>query len=179
MFKLTAAVSKSNLSLIFTNQLREKIGVMFGNPETTTGGKALKFYASVRLDIRRIAAIKDGAMVIGNRTRVKVVKNKCAPPFKEVEFDIIYNEGISKLGDLVDTAVNLNIIQKSGAWFAYEGQRMQGREGVKTVLIENPKLIEKLKNEVRTAMGIEIHAEIKDNEETKTKEKSTEKKSKS
>ncbi len=177
--KLTAAVSKSNLSLIFTNQLREKIGVMFGNPETTTGGKALKFYASVRLDIRRIAAIKDGAMVIGNRTRVKVVKNKCAPPFKEVEFDIIYNEGISKLGDLVDTAVNLNIIQKSGAWFAYEGQRMQGREGVKTVLLENPKLIEKLKKEVRTAMGIETHAEIKDEAETKTKEKSTEKKSKS
>jgi recombination protein RecA len=177
--KLTAAVAKSNLSLIFTNQLREKIGVMFGNPETTTGGKALKFYATVRLDIRRIAAIKDGANVIGNRTRVKVVKNKVAPPFKEVEFDILYNEGISKIGDLVDTAVNLNIIQKAGAWFAYQGQRMQGREGVKTVLLENPKLIEKLKNEVRTAMGIETHTEIKDDGETKTKEKSSEKKSKS
>ncbi len=177
--KLTAAVAKSNLSLIFTNQLREKIGVMFGNPETTTGGKALKFYATVRLDIRRIAAIKDGTNVIGNRTRVKVVKNKVAPPFKEVEFDILYNEGISKIGDLVDTAVNLNIIQKAGAWFSYQGQRMQGREGVKTVLLENPKLNEKLKSEVRTAMGIETHTEIKDDGETKTKEKTSEKKSKS
>lgn len=153
--KLTAAVSKSNLSLIFTNQLREKIGVMFGNPETTTGGKALKFYASVRLDIRRIAAIKDGTNVIGNRTKVKVVKNKVAPPFKEVEFDILYNEGISKLGDLIDTAVNLNIIQKAGAWFAYSGQRMQGREGVKNLLQENPDLIKKLTHEVKVHMGIE------------------------
>jgi recombination protein RecA len=153
--KLTAAVAKSNLSFIFTNQLREKIGVMFGNPETTTGGKALKFYASVRLDIRRIAAIKDGTNVIGNRTKVKVVKNKCAPPFKEVEFDILYNEGISKLGDLIDTAVNLNIIQKAGAWFAYSGQRMQGREGVKNLLQENPDLIKKLTHEVKVHMGIE------------------------
>lgn len=169
--KLTAAVSKSNLALIFTNQLREKIGVMFGNPETTTGGKALKFYASVRLDIRRIAAIKDGTNVIGNRTKVKVVKNKCAPPFKEVEFDIIYNEGISKLGDLIDTAVNINAIQKSGAWFSYQGQRMQGRDGVKNALIENPKLAEKLKNEVSTAMGIEPHTEITENAEPKQKEK--------
>ncbi len=112
--KLPLPYQNPNLSLIFTNQLREKIGVMFGNPDTTTGGKALKFYASVRLDIRRIAAIKDGTNVIGNRTKVKVVKNKCAPPFKEVEFDIIYNEGISKLGDLIDTAVNINIIQKAG-----------------------------------------------------------------
>jgi recombination protein RecA len=176
--KLTAAVSKSHVSLIFTNQLREKIGVMFGNPETTTGGKALKFYASVRLDIRRIAAIKDGTNVIGNRTRVKVVKNKVAPPFKEVEFDILYNEGISKLGDLVDTAVNLGIIQKSGAWFSYQGQRMQGRDGVKNMLLENNKLMDKLKNEVRTAMGIETHTEVTENGNTKTKEK-TEKKSKS
>ena len=177
--KLTAAVSKSHVSLIFTNQLREKIGVMFGNPETTTGGKALKFYASVRLDIRRIAAIKDGTNVIGNRTKVKVVKNKVAPPFKEVEFDILYNEGISKLGDLVDTAVNMGIIQKSGAWFSYQGQRMQGREGVKNMIIENNKLLEKLKNEVRTAMGIETHTEVTENESPKTKEKTTEKKSKS
>jgi recombination protein RecA len=178
--KLTAAVAKSNLSLIFTNQLREKIGVMFGNPETTTGGKALKFYASIRLDIRRIAAIKDGANVIGNRTKVKVVKNKVAPPFKEVEFDILYNEGISKLGDLIDTAVNMNIIQKSGAWFAYDGQRMQGREGVKTVLLENQKLHDKLRNEVSTAMGIETHIEIIESTlQPKTKEKTSEKKTKS
>lgn len=171
--KLTAAVSKSNLSLIFTNQLREKIGVMFGNPETTTGGKALKFYASVRLDIRRIAAIKDGTNVIGNRTKVKVVKNKVAPPFKEVEFDILYNEGISKLGDLIDTAVNINIIQKSGAWFSYQGQRMQGRDGVKNALVENPKLADKLKNEVSAAMGIEPRVEVTENSEPKAKEKKT------
>jgi recombination protein RecA len=157
--KLTAAVSKSNLSLIFTNQLREKIGVMFGNPETTTGGKALKFYASVRLDIRRIAAIKDGTNVIGNRTKVKVVKNKVAPPFKEVEFDILYNEGISKLGDLIDTAVNMNIIQKAGAWFAYAGQRMQGREGVKNMLNESPDLIKQLTHELKVQMGIEEDGE--------------------
>ena len=153
--KLTAAVSKSNISLIFTNQLREKIGVMFGNPETTTGGKALKFYATIRLDIRKIATIKDGTNVIGNRTKIKVVKNKVAPPFKEVEFDILYNEGISKLGDLIDTAVNMNIIQKSGAWFSYQGQRMQGRDGVKTVLVENKDLLNKLYHEVRQTFGIE------------------------
>ncbi|MCX7877235.1 MAG: recombinase RecA [Ignavibacteria bacterium] len=152
--KLTAAVSKSNLCLVFTNQLREKIGVMFGNPETTTGGKALKFYASVRMDVRRIAAIKDGANVIGNRTKVKIVKNKVAPPFKEVEFDIMYNEGISKIGDLIDTAVSMELIQKSGAWFSYQGQRMQGREGVKNALIENPALMEQLENEVRNALGM-------------------------
>jgi recombination protein RecA len=177
--KLTAAVSKSNLALIFTNQLREKIGVMFGNPETTTGGKALKFYASVRLDIRRIAAIKDGTNVIGNRTKVKVVKNKVAPPFKEVEFDILYNEGISKLGDLVDTAVNLGIIQKSGAWFSYQGQRMQGREGVKNALLENTKLMDKLKHEVGITLGIEPETESKDGGSSKPKEKASEKKSKS
>jgi recombination protein RecA len=175
--KLTAAVAKSNLALIFTNQLREKIGVMFGNPETTTGGKALKFYASVRLDIRRIAAIKDGTNVIGNRTKVKVVKNKVAPPFKEVEFDILYNEGISKLGDLVDTAVNMGIIQKSGAWFSYQGQRMQGREGVKNALLENTKLLDKLRHEVGITLGIEPETESKDG--GKPKEKASEKKSKS
>jgi recombination protein RecA len=154
--KLTSAVSKSNISLMFTNQLRDKIGVMFGSPETTTGGKALKFYASVRMDVRRIAQIKDGTNVIGNRTKVKVVKNKVAPPFKEVEFDIIYNEGISKLGDLVDTAVNMEIIKKAGAWFSYNDQRMQGREGVKNLLIENPELYKKLNNEVREAMGMDF-----------------------
>jgi recombination protein RecA len=171
--KLTAAVSKSNLSLIFTNQLREKIGIMFGNPETTTGGKALKFYASIRLDIRKIAAIKDGANVIGNRTRVKVVKNKVAPPFKEVEFDILYNEGISKLGDLIDTAVNLNIIQKSGAWFGYQGQRMQGREGIKSVLQENPDLQSKLLKDVRVALSLDEDSGKATGVETKAKEKET------
>ncbi len=154
--KLTSAVSKSNISLMFTNQLRDKIGVMFGSPETTTGGKALKFYASVRMDVRRIAQIKDGTNVIGNRTKVKVVKNKVAPPFKEVEFDIIYNEGISKLGDLVDTAVDMEIIKKAGAWFSYNDQRMQGREGVKNMLIENPELYNRLNNEVREAMGMDF-----------------------
>ncbi len=177
--KLTSAVSKSNISLIFTNQLREKIGIMFGNPETTTGGKALKFYASIRIDVRRIAQIKDGTSIIGNRTKVKVVKNKVAPPFKEVEFDIIYNEGISKLGDLVDTAVNMNIIQKAGAWFAYGGQRMQGREGVKTLLTESPELMKQLNREVREGMGLEIPKEAASsngngsgNGEVKAKEKS-------
>jgi recombination protein RecA len=177
--KLTAAVSKSNLAFIFTNQLREKIGVMFGSPETTTGGKALKFYASIRLDIRRVAAIKDGTNIVGNRTKVKVVKNKVAPPFKEVEFDILYNEGISKIGDLIDTAVNLNIIQKAGAWFSYGGQRMQGREGVKTLLQENPNLMEQLFGEVRQHLGIEpVAQESPENGNGKAKEK-TEKKAKS
>jgi len=152
--KLTAAVAKSNLCLIFTNQLREKIGVMFGNPETTTGGKALKFYASVRMDVRKIAAIKDGSNVIGNRTKVKIVKNKVAPPFREVEFDIMYNEGISRIGDLIDTAVNAELIQKSGAWFSYKGQRMQGREGVKNALMDNPALMNQLEAEVREILGM-------------------------
>lgn len=154
--KLTAAVAKSNLALIFTNQLREKIGIMFGNPETTTGGKALKFYASIRMDIRKVATIKDGANIIGNRTKVKVVKNKVAPPFKETEFDIIYNEGISRIGDLIDTAVNLEIIQKAGAWFSYQGNRMQGREGVKQVILENAKLLKQLEKEVKTQLGIAL-----------------------
>jgi len=152
--KLTAAVSKSNVVLIFTNQLREKIGVMFGSPETTTGGKALKFYASIRMDIRRIAAIKDGTDVIGNRTKVKIVKNKVAPPFKEVEFDIIYNEGISKLGDLIDLAVIKEIIKKSGAWFQYGESRMQGRDGVKKFLQEDRESLKKLYAEVRASIGI-------------------------
>ena len=137
--KLTGVVSKSNTTLIFINQLREKIGVMFGNPETTTGGRALKFYASVRIDIRRIASIKDGDQVIGGRTRVKVVKNKVAPPFREAEFDIMYGEGISREGDLLDLAVEKRIVEKSGAWFAYAGERLgQGRENAKQFLKENP-----------------------------------------
>src|SRR5829696_1067353 len=139
--KLTGAVSKSKASLIFINQLREKIGVMFGNPETTTGGCALKFYSSVRVDIRRIGAIKDGEDVVGNRTRIKVVKNKMAPPFREAEFDIMYGEGVSREGDLIDIAVEHKIIEKSGAWFAYSGERLgQGRENVKTYLKEHPDL---------------------------------------
>ncbi|HQY19922.1 MAG TPA: recombinase RecA [Ignavibacteria bacterium] len=157
--KLTAAVSKSNVVLIFTNQMREKIGIMFGDPNTTTGGKALKFYASVRMEIKRIAAIKDGTDVIGNRTRVKVVKNKVAPPFKEVEFDIIYNEGISKIGDLIDMAVNKEIIKKSGAWFAYDDNRMQGRDGVKKFMQEDRKTLMKLYAEVKKSLGITDDAE--------------------
>src|SRR5215210_808542 len=139
--KITAIVSSSNTCFIFINQLREKIGVFFGSPETTTGGKALKFYASLRLDIRRIGAIKDGDKVVGNRTRVKVVKNKCAPPFRESEFDIMYGEGISREGDLLDLAVVHNIVEKSGAWFSYKGERLgQGRENVKNMLKENTEM---------------------------------------
>lgn len=175
--KLTAAVSKSNVVLIFTNQLREKIGVMFGSPETTTGGKALKFYASIRMDIRRIAAIKDGTDVIGNRTKVKIVKNKVAPPFKEVEFDIMYNEGISKLGDLIDLAVNREIIKKSGAWFQYGDNRMQGRDGVKKLLQEDRELLGKLFKEVQTLLGIgSENGEMKSNEKPVLKEESAGKK---
>lgn len=161
--KLTAAVAKSNVVLIFTNQLREKIGVMFGSPETTTGGKALKFYASVRMDIRRIAAIKEGTDTIGNRTKVKIVKNKVAPPFKEVEFDIIYNEGISKLGDLIDLAVNKDIIKKSGAWFSYGENRMQGRDGVKKFLQDDRETLKKLYSEVKAAIGIVEPSEASSN----------------
>jgi len=153
--KLTGAVSKSKASLIFINQLREKIGVMFGNPETTTGGRALKFYASVRLDIRRIGAIKDGEDVVGNRTRIKVVKNKMAPPFREAEFDIMYGEGVSREGDLIDIAVEHKIVEKSGAWFAYGGERLgQGRENVKTYLKEHPELRDGIDKKVREALGM-------------------------
>jgi len=153
--KLTGAVSKSKASLIFINQLREKIGVMFGNPETTTGGRALKFYSSVRVDIRRIGALKDGEDVVGNRTRVKVVKNKMAPPFREAEFDIMYGEGVSREGDLIDIAVEHKIIEKSGAWFAYGGERLgQGRENVKTYLKENVELRSAIELKVRAALGM-------------------------
>lgn len=149
--KLTGAIHKTGCSCIFINQLREKIGVVFGNPETTTGGNALKFYASVRLDIRRAAQIKDSAgEVLGNRTRVKVVKNKVAPPFKVVEFDIIYGEGISKVGELIDLGVALEIIQKSGSWFSYEGNKLaQGRDAVKVVLKDNPELLETIEKQIR------------------------------
>ncbi|MCX7832624.1 MAG: recombinase RecA [Ignavibacteria bacterium] len=152
--KLTAAVSKSNVALIFTNQLREKIGIMFGNPETTTGGKALKFYASIRMDIRRVGQIKEGDNIIGNRTKVKIVKNKVAPPFKEVEFDIMYNEGISKVGDLIDLAISKELIKKSGAWFTLGDNRVQGRDGLKKLLLEDKGLYDKLLNDVLNVLGV-------------------------
>ncbi len=153
--KLTGAVSKSKASLIFINQLREKIGVMFGNPETTTGGRALKFYSSVRVDIRRIGAIKDGDNVVGGRTRVKIVKNKMAPPFREAEFDIMYGEGVSREGDLIDIAVEHKIIEKSGAWFAYGGERLgQGRENVKQFLKDNPATFKAIEDRVRRELGL-------------------------
>ena len=155
--KLTSAISKSKTSVIFTNQLRMKIGVMFGNPETTTGGNALKFYASVRLDVRRIEAIKDGTNIVGNRTRVKVVKNKVAPPFREALFDILYNEGISRLGDLIDTAVEQNIIAKSGSWFSYKEDRIgQGRDAVKKYLQENEKVAKAIDAEMRKKLGLPL-----------------------
>jgi recombination protein RecA len=153
--KLTGVISKSRTCLVFINQIREKIGVMFGNPETTTGGRALKFYSSVRVDIRRIAAIKDGDMVVGNRTKVKVVKNKTAAPFREAEFDIMYGEGISREGDLLDLGVAKEIVEKSGAWFSYKGERIgQGRENVKQFLRENKDITVKLEAELRKELGL-------------------------
>jgi recombination protein RecA len=153
--KLTGIVSKSKTCLIFINQLREKIGVMFGNPETTTGGRALKFYSSVRIDIRRIGAIKDGDVVVGGRTRVKVVKNKVAPPFREAEFDVMYGEGISKEGDLLDLAVDRKIVEKSGTWFAFDGERLgQGRENVKQFLKDNPATFKSMEAKVRKELGL-------------------------
>jgi recombination protein RecA len=155
--KLTGIVSKSKTTLVFINQLREKIGVMFGNPETTTGGRALKFYASVRIDIRRIASIKDGDQVVGGRTRVKVVKNKVAPPFREAEFDVMYGEGISREGDLLDLAVDKRIIEKSGAWFAFAGERLgQGRENVKQFLKDNPDTRRIIEERVRKELGLGV-----------------------
>jgi recombination protein RecA len=159
--KLTGVVSKSKTCLIFINQLREKIGVMFGNPETTTGGRALKFYASVRVDIRRIASIKEGEAVVGGRTRVKVVKNKLAPPFREAEFDVMYGEGISREGDLLDLAVENKVIEKSGAWFAYGGERLgQGRENVKQFLRDHPEVTGAIEDRVRKELGLVREAEV-------------------
>jgi recombination protein RecA len=159
--KLTGVVSKSKTCLIFINQLREKIGVMFGNPETTTGGRALKFYASVRVDIRRIASIKEGEAVVGGRTRVKVVKNKLAPPFREAEFDVMYGEGISREGDLLDLAVENKVIEKSGAWFAYGGERLgQGRENVKQFLRDHPDITRAIEDRVRKELGMVREAEV-------------------
>ncbi len=159
--KLTAIVAQSNTCFIFINQIREKIGVMFGNPETTSGGRALKFYSSLRLDIRRIGAIKDGDRVVGNRTKVKVAKNKVAPPFREAEFDIMYGEGISREGDLLDLASNHRVVEKSGAWFSYKGERLgQGRENAKQTLKDQPLVLEKIKNEVKRALGLPAPAEV-------------------
>ncbi len=154
--KLTGVISKSNCVVIFINQLREKVVIMFGNPETTTGGRALKFYSSVRMDVRRIEAIRQQGEVIGNRTRIKVVKNKVAPPFKEAEFDIMFGKGISREGDVIDLAANLNIIQKSGAWYAYEGEKIgQGRENAKQYLAEHPEVFDTVVHKVRVHFGLE------------------------
>ena len=158
--KLTAIVAQSNTCFIFINQIREKIGVMFGNPETTTGGRALKFYSSLRLDIRRIGAIKDGDRVVGNRTKVKVAKNKVAPPFRECEFDIMYGEGISREGDLLDLAVVQRAVEKSGAWFSYKGERLgQGRENAKQALKDNPEILRKIERDVKMKLGLPVREE--------------------
>ena len=158
--KLTAIVAQSNTCFIFINQIREKIGVMFGSPETTTGGRALKFYSSLRLDIRRIGAIKDGDRVVGNRTKVKVAKNKVAPPFRECEFDIMYGEGISREGDLLDLAVAQRAVEKSGAWFSYKGERLgQGRENAKTALREHPEILRKIERDVKVKLGLPVRDE--------------------
>ena len=153
--KLAGAINRSNTSVVFINQLREKIGVMFGSPETTPGGRALKFYSSVRLDIRRIESIKDGVEVVGNRTRVKVVKNKVAPPFKQAEFDIMYGKGISREGGVLDIGVDNDIVKKSGAWYTYEGEQLgQGRENAKSFLAENPEIMIEISERIRLQMGI-------------------------
>lgn len=167
--KLTSVMAKSNTTVIFINQLREKIGVMFGNPETTTGGRALKFYSSVRLDIRRIKTIQEGTESIGNRTKVKVVKNKVAPPFKVVEFDIMYGTGISKSGVILDTAVDMDIVEKAGSWFSYNGEKLgQGRENVKKYFEENPEIQEEIENKIRESIKEEAQEEqnIEENSET-------------
>jgi len=166
MRKLTGAISKSNCMVIFINQIRMKIGVMFGSPETTSGGNALKFYSSVRLDIRRIGAIKDRDEVVGNTTRVKVVKNKVAPPFKQVEFDIMYGEGISKMGELVDLGVKAGVVEKSGSWFSYGDQRIgQGRENAKTFLSENDDIAFEIEDKIRAAHGLDFGDEIAEDDD--------------
>ena len=155
--KLTAAINRSNCVVVFINQLREKVGVMFGNPETTTGGRALKFYSSVRLDVRRIESLKQGGEIIGNRTRIKVVKNKVAPPFKEAEFDIMFGKGISREGDILDLAAKINVVEKSGAWYAYQGDKIgQGRENAKAFLREHPDIMADIETKVREEMGLPV-----------------------
>lgn len=175
--KLTAIVSQSNTCFIFINQIREKIGVMFGSPETTSGGRALKFYSSVRLDIRRIGALKDGDRVVGNRTKVKVVKNKVAPPFRECEFDIMYGEGISREGDVLDLGAAQRVVEKSGAWFSYKGDRLgQGRENAKLSLKENPELLRKIEREVKVKLGMPVREEKVEPANTGAKAASADKK---
>ena len=164
--KLTGVISKSNCIVVFINQLREKVGIMFGNPETTTGGRALKFYASIRLDVRRIESLKQGGEVIGSRTRIKVVKNKVAPPFREAEFDIMFGKGISREGDILDLAANLGIIVKSGAWYAYQDAKIgQGRENAKLYLKNNPQIMEEVERKVREHYGL-MKTEENSNSET-------------
>lgn len=164
--KLTSIISKSSCIVIFINQLREKIGVMFGNPETTTGGRALKFYASIRMDVRRIETLKQAGTMVGNRTRIKVVKNKIAPPFKEAEFDIMFGEGISRAGDILDLAANCNVVQKSGAWYAYNGDKIgQGRENAKQYLKDNPEIMEEIETKVRAHYGLGVEKSEDDAEE--------------
>ena len=174
--KLTAVISKSNCIVIFINQLREKIGVMFGNPETTTGGRALKFYSSVRMDVRKTETLKSGGDVVGSRTRIKIVKNKIAPPFKEAEFDIMFGEGISKVGDILDLAAENNIISKSGAWYAYEGNKIgQGRENAKNYLKENPAVCDEVEKRVRTLFDLEVASdEVEEEGKKASKTKATE-----
>ena len=172
--KLTPVISKSNCVVVFINQLREKVGVMFGNPETTTGGRALKFYASVRMDVRRIETLKQGGEMVGNRTRIKIVKNKIAPPFKEAEFDIMFGKGISKEGDILDLATNINLVSKSGAWYAYNGEKIgQGRENAKNYLASRPELMEELEQKVREHYGL-IEGEEKEEKEEKKESKKEE-----
>lgn len=169
--KLTSVISKSNCIVIFINQLREKVGVMFGNPETTTGGRALKFYSSIRMDVRRIESLKQGGEVVGNRTRIKVVKNKIAPPFREAEFDIMFGQGISKEGDVLDLAANFGIVNKSGAWYAYNGEKIgQGRENAKIYLKENPAVCEEIESKVRAQFKKDEIEEEPVTEETESKE---------
>jgi len=170
--KLTGTIGKTMTSVIFINQIRMKIGVVFGNPETTTGGNALKFYSSVRLDIRRIGAIKEGQEVVGNRTRVRVVKNKLAPPFKDAEFDIMYGEGISLVGDLIDAGVAAGIVEKSGSWYSYQGERIgQGRNNAKTFLQDNPDMLEVVHRKVKVSLGLEKEQEKKDGKKSEKPEK--------
>ncbi len=170
--KLTAVTSKSNCTVIFINQLREKIGVMFGNPETTTGGRALKFYSSIRLDVRRVEALKQSGEMVGNRTKIKVVKNKIAPPFKEAEFDIMFGEGISKEGDILDLAVNMGVVNKSGAWYAYNGEKIgQGRENAKSYLKQNPAACQEIEAKVRESFGLESTGTEKEAAAPEPKEK--------
>jgi len=161
--KLTSSINKAGCCCIFINQLRDKIGVMFGNPETTTGGNALKFYASVRLDIRKATQIKDGEDIVGNRVKVKVVKNKVAPPFRKAEFDVLYGEGISKVGEIIDLGVELNILKKSGSWFSYGETRLgQGRDSIKSILLDNPELCEELETKIKHALSGGTEAVLQD-----------------